>query len=152
MDTKRRAIIVTIVLVAVVALAWAVDLYVSRTSAAAGTGYHVTVEHDGAQLRSFSFADLKGLGTRRVLMQGQYETGPPLLRVLKAAGVTQFTGVTIIGSGVLGSGGSGRLDLARSAIDNDVLLDLASRGTVKVCGPRITRDQRVRDIVKIVVR
>ena len=46
----------------------------------------------------------------------------------------------------LGARDSGKLELDRSAVDQDVLLDVANRGTAKVCGPNIPYDERVRDV------
>ena len=71
---------------------------------------------------------------RRVEMQGKYEEGPPLLAVLEAAGVDDFGSVVIMGAGVRDSG---RLKLQREQIDDDVLLDIANRGTCKIAGPDI---------------
>jgi hypothetical protein len=111
-------------------------------------GSSIAVAEGSRVLRTFTMDDLRKLGVRRVVMQGKPETGPTLSSVLSAAGVHEFASVTIVGLGVRDSG---RLTLARAAIDRNVLLDLANRGTAKVCGPDIPYDKRVRDVVRIEV-
>lgn len=82
-------------------------------------------------------------------MQGGTETGPGLLDVLRRAGVTDVTTITIIGTGARDSG---RLVMAAGDIGSETVLDIAKRGTVKVAGPNIPREDRVRDITGIEVR
>ena len=86
---------------------------------------------------------------KTVKMQGQDETGPTLLSVLHAAGIDSFASVTVVG---LGARDSGTLELRRAQVDEDVLLDIAKRGTVKVCGPDISWSARVRDVTELSVR
>lgn len=124
--------------------------YERANAAAPGkAGYGVAVTDGSRVLETFDVAQLRALGVRRVMMQGKPETGPTLLSVLGKAGVTQFESVTVIG---LGARDSGKLVLDRSAVDQDVLLDVANRGTAKVCGPNIPYDERVRDVVRIEVQ
>ncbi len=111
-------------------------------------GGGVAVTEGSRVLKTLSNDGLRALGVRTVVMQGKPETGPTLLSVLSAAGVNDFTSVTIVGLGVRDSG---RLTLGRADIDRDVLIDLANRGTTKVCGPTIPYDARVRDVVRIEV-
>ncbi len=111
-------------------------------------GRTVSVMEGSKVLRTFTMAQLKALGTRRIVMQGKAEEGPTLLSVLAASDVDGFFSVTIVGLGVQDSG---KLVLARSAVDDRVLLDLANRGTSKVCGPNIAYGQRVRDVTRIEV-
>ena len=111
-------------------------------------GSSIAVVEGSRVLRTFTMDDLRELGVRRVIMQGKPETGPTLLSVLTAAGVSRFSSVTVVG---LGARDSGRLTLERAVLDRKVLLDLANRGTAKVCGPHIAYDGRVRDVIRIEV-
>jgi hypothetical protein len=112
-------------------------------------GRTVSIVEGSKVLRTFTMDQLQDLGVRRVVMQGKPETGPSLLSVLSASGVTSFSSVTVIGLGVRDSG---RLTLMRKAVDNDVLLDIAKRGTSKICGPDIPYARRVRDVTRVEVQ
>jgi hypothetical protein len=111
--------------------------------------YRVRVTRQGRELASFDLLALQAIGSKSVVLQGGREEGPPLLDVLKRAGVTTFTSVTIIGTGTRDSG---RLELASADIGADTVLDVAKRGTVKIAGPEIPREMRVRDVTEIQVR
>jgi hypothetical protein len=144
---SRRITAAVLVLVAVVATAWLLD-FVARGSAVAES-YRVTVSMDSEELAVFSLDDLRAIESRRVVMQGQVQEGPPLLAVLRAAGVDRFDTVVIRGMGLRDEG---ILSLKNSEVDEDVLLDYAIRGTVKLCGPDIAWGYRVRDVEEIEVQ
>ncbi|HET6351653.1 MAG TPA: hypothetical protein VFG89_05940 [Coriobacteriia bacterium] len=149
--TRKQFIALTVTvaaLAAAVTAAWAVDANARKEQAASG-GYRIEVTDGGSVLRSFTSAELAKLPKRRVAMQGQPQEGPSVLSVLKAAGVKRFNTVTVVGQGVRDDG---RLVLKRAAIDEDVLLDFAVRGTAKVCGPDIAWEDRVRDVERLEVR
>jgi hypothetical protein len=151
--TRVTIAAVTLVLVAGVAAAWWFESHTpaAGTPAASGApgGYAVKVTRDGRLLASYSLAQLQAIGMRSVVVQGGTETGPQLLAVLERAGAGTFASVTIIGTGTRDAG---RLVLPATDIGPDTVLDIAKRGTVKVAGPSIPREQRVRDIVEIQVR
>jgi hypothetical protein len=63
--------------------------------------------------------------------------------------VTDFDSVTVTGLGVRDDG---RIVLSRAQVDQDVVLDVAERGTTKLCGPNIAYEDRVRDVERIEVR
>ena len=111
--------------------------------------YRMAVTRDGKTLRTFTIEELQALGMKTVKMQGLTESGPTLLSVLDASGVETFTAVVVTG---LGARDSGRIELKRSEIDDRVLLDIARRGTAKVCGPGIVYVRRVRDVKVVAVR
>ena len=111
-------------------------------------GGSISVVEDSRVLKTFTMNELRKLGVRRVVMQGKPETGPTLLSVISAAGVDTFSSVTIVG---VGARDSGRLTMKRAAVNRDVLLDLANRGTAKICGPNIPYGSRVRDVIRIEV-
>jgi len=121
----------------------------TATSTASTSAYRVKVTRGGRVLATFGLAQLEGIGMKQVTVQGGTETGPALLDVLGAAGVESCSTVTILGSGARDSG---RLEIAFADIGPDTVLDVAKRGTVKVAGPNIPRESRVRDITEIQVR
>jgi hypothetical protein len=82
-------------------------------------------------------------------MQGQLQEGPALLEVLRQAGVEEFDSVVVRGMALRDAG---VIELGRDEVDEDVLLDFAIRGTVKLCGPQIGWADRVRDVEEIEVR
>jgi hypothetical protein len=146
--TRKQYLVVVatlVALVAVVAFFWFQDM---RARGAAGE-YTVTVVRAGEQIGRYNLEQMRALGTRRVWMEGKLEEGPTLLGVLRASGVTSFESVTVRGMGLRDSG---VIELARSQIDDDVLLDIAVRGTTKLCGPNIAWADRVRDVELIEVR
>ena len=146
MATRIRVLLVTAVaLVVMIGGAWAAQAWASRNPAKV---YAVAVERDGKELRRFTFAELEAMKRRRVRMQGQYEEGPTLLSVLDAAGARSFSRLTVTGTAARDDG---RLSLTRDEVDNRVLLDLAIRGTAKLCGPNIPMGRRVRDVVRLAV-
>jgi hypothetical protein len=139
---------VTLVLAASVTVAW----FVESRNPIEGTdasSYRVVVTRSGNTLRSFDLASLRGLGVKRVIAQGQAQEGPTLLAVLADAGVGDFVAVDVVGQGTRDRG---RLSLTRAQIDADIVLAIAKRGTVKVAGPDIPADQRVRDVTELRVR
>jgi hypothetical protein len=142
----RILLVVAAVLVLVVGAAWALEL-------TSGSGdddpYTITIMRDGEVLAVFDLEALKAMESRRIVMQASWQEGPPLLTVLEAAGVDQFDSVLVRGLGVRDSG---RIELSRDEVTEDVLLDFALRGTTKVCGPDIAWADRVRDVDLIEVR
>ena len=146
--TRKQTIalgVTVAVLVAAVALAWSLDLF-ARGS---GSEYGVSIVRDEDVIRAFDLAELKSFKVRTLKMQGEVQEGPPLLDVLKAAGVEEFSSLTITGTGLKDTG---QIVLDAEEIDRDVLLDFSNRGTVKVCGPDILWENRVRDVLRIEVK
>jgi len=129
--------------------AWAVERFSAGLAGSADeTPYSVSVVADGETIKRFSLADLEALTSKRVVMQGQPEEGPPVLTVLSAAGVSEFDSLMFVGMKVRDDG---VLILPREQVSGDVLLDIAKRGTAKVCGPDIPQEERVRDVIRIEV-
>jgi len=146
MPTRKHLIAAFVAVVVVVGVAFATEFIVAATST---DEYHLRVVRGGAVLADFDRQDLERMELRRVFMQGKFEEGPSLLTVLVSAGVEDFEEVTVVGAGVRDSG---RIVLAREEIDEDVLVDLAIRGTAKICGPNIPWDARVRDVMELQVQ
>jgi len=129
--------------------AWAVERFSSGLAGSADeTPYSVSVVVDGETIKRFTLDDLESLKSKRVVMQGQPEEGPPVLTVLSAAGVSEFDSLMFVGMKVRDGG---ILILPRDEVSGDVLLDIAKRGTAKVCGPEIPQESRVRDVIRIEV-
>ncbi len=145
----RRNVYLTLAAAGLVCLA-VVGAWVAEKAVVANSDvYRIPVVQDGEVLAEFDIEQLQELGTRRIEMQGKYEEGPPLLAVLEAAGVSDFESVVVTGVGVRDSGS---LELTKDQVDEDVLLDIANRGTCKLAGPNIAYEDRVRDITRIEVR
>jgi len=146
--TRKQAIALTVTvatLVVAVAVAWLLDL----RAQAGDDVYRVAIVRDEEVVRAFDVEELRSLPARQITMDGEVQEGPPVLDVLKAAGVTEFKSLTVIG---LGLRDSGRLVLDAADVDGDVLLDFSLRGTVKICGPEIAWEDRVRDVERIEIR
>ncbi len=145
---RRRVTLISIavLLCGGVAMAWFAE---SRVSSASPAGYHVAVVRDGQTLANFDLTALKAVGMIRVTAQGQPQQGPAVISVLSSAGVTDFARLTVVGLGVRDKG---RLVLSRGKIGPDVVLAVSKRGTVKLAGPSIPQDQRVRDVTELLVR
>ena len=112
-------------------------------------GYTVTVVRGGSTLATFTLAALEAVGVKHVVVQGQSQYGPALLSVLAKAGVKDFSEVDVTGEAVRDSG---KLKLTRAQVGPDVVLAVAQRGTVKIAGPDIPQDQRIRDVIRLVVK
>lgn len=148
---RRKVIAVLVVLLALaVAGMWAAEALTGNDPLASGgpAGYKVRVLDGDAVLASFGLDDLKEIGYDTITVDGKKEEGPRLSRVLEAAGVDEYTSLSIRGAAVRDDG---IITLTRAEVENDVLLDVALRGTVKVVGPDIAWDDRVRDVMDIVV-
>ena len=104
---------------------------------------------DGQVAKVLDLDDLKSLPTRKVVMQDQEPEGPPLLALLNDAGIRSFERVKVVGLGVRDDG---IIVLAANQVNDDVLLDIAVRGTTKLCGPDIAWGDRVRDVQRIEVQ
>ncbi len=139
----RALVVLGAVLVLLVAAAWA-----AASLLAPKDRYEVRVLDGTRVLASYTVDDLKALGEATIVVDGKTEQGPRLIQVLQAAGVKQFTRLEIRGAGVRDDG---FITLSASDVDENVLLDIANRGTVKVVGPKIAWADRVRDVTEIVV-
>jgi len=141
---SRIALVVTVVvLTAAVTTAWWMDV------GAPSDAYTVSVIRDGATIATFDSGALKSMEQKKIVAQNQDQEGPPLLSVLEAAGAGTFDSVMVKGAGLRDDG---LIELNANQVDEDVVLDFAERGTVKVCGPKIAWEDRVRDVQVIEVR
>jgi hypothetical protein len=102
------------------------------------------IKPDGTTM-DFTLDALKQLPLTSIMADGSPEEGPALRDVLSAAGISEFTEVTLTGA-------DGTLTLAQADVTPEVVLDFNNRGGVKVASPTLPREQRVRDIFKIEVK
>lgn len=107
-------------------------------------GVFQVIKPDGSAV-TVSLDDLKKLPLITIMSDGQPEEGPSLLAVLSSVNVTDFKTVSLTGA-------DGTRDLQRADVTPDVILDFNNRGSVKLVSPTMSKDVRVRDITKIVVK
>jgi len=136
-----------------IAGAWALEHVsdpgrISGSDNAVAASYSIAVVRDGKTLSTFTVPQLEALGMQRAKMQGKWEQGPSVRSVLEAAGVDEFSSLRFVGMAIRDEG---ELTLAREEVGAGVLLDIALRGTAKVCGPNIPQADRVRDLIRIEV-
>jgi hypothetical protein len=142
------ALVLTGMLLLIICAALGVETLMSSGTSGSDAEYVVVVIRDGDVLERFTMEEIRAFDTARVEVLGKTEEGPTLLSVLEAAGVTDFSRVHIGGMGIRDDGA---ITLTRAEVDDDVLLGIANRGTVKVVGPDIAWEDRVRDVTEIVV-
>ncbi len=130
-------------LVLLVVAAWAAASFLTPKDP-----YEIRVLDGSTVLASYTVEKLQGLGMEKIIALGKPEEGPSLTRVLEESGVTSYSRVIIRGAGVRDDG---EIVLTAEEVSHDVILDIANRGTVKVVGPDIAWDDRVRDVTEIVV-
>jgi hypothetical protein len=98
-----------------------------------GTEFDVTVDM------------IKTLPVSQVTAEGRVEEGPLLKDVLALAGVTEFTEVSLTGS-------SSPATLTFEQVDENTILDLTNRGTLKLATTYIPKDSWTKDISEITVK
>jgi hypothetical protein len=97
----------------------------------------------------WTLADLEAsVSFAEVDIDGDTQSGPRLLDVLAASGVDEWQTAQVIGMG------EGRvfevgLDIARANADDEWILDVTNRGTLKLAAPALAREQWVRDVGEI---
>src|SRR5688572_3050608 len=98
-----------------------------------GTEYNVTLD------------DIKTLSVSQVTAEGRVEEGPMLKDVLALAGVSEFTEVSLTGS-------SSPVTLTFEQVDDNTILDLTNRGTLKLATTYIPKENWTKDITEIKVK
>lgn len=138
---KPRAIVLIVLgsLCALIAFAWGAQLLL----ASPGDIAPLQVIQDGTVLTEYTMEELRDFPSHSFSQLGKSEEGPAVLDVLAEAGVTEFERLTVHGLGIRDDG---VLILAHDQVTEDVLLDFANRGTVKIAGPDIEWGDRVRDV------
>lgn len=152
MGLARRpnpVIILASVVLLFVAAAIGFDALVSSRTPGHESEYSVVVRQDGEELADFTLDDLQKIDMTEITVDGETDEGPRLLAVLEEAGVKDFESVHVAGMGVRDDG---VIDLTRTDITDQVILDITRRGTVKIVSPTMAWGDRVRDVVSIEVR
>ena len=93
----------------------------------------------------FGLEDLKKLPAVQMSIDGITQTGPLLSTLLAAAGVTDFTEVTL-------TGGGATYRLTRAQVNEQTMLDFNNRGMVKLASTLVAKDLWVKDITLIQVK
>jgi hypothetical protein len=102
------------------------------------------VKPDGSSV-DFTWADLEKLPLANLTVEGKVEEGPKLIDVLKAAGVTDFSEVSL-------SGSASPVTLTKAQVDDNTILDFNNHGTVKLASTYIPKPQWTKDVAKIEVK
>ncbi|MDY0340047.1 MAG: hypothetical protein RBS17_02375 [Coriobacteriia bacterium] len=136
---RTIALIVLGSLLAIIAAAWGTQLLLTSPEDIAP----LQVTREGTVLAEYSMEELRDFPSRSFTQFGKSEEGSGVLDVLAKAGVTEFERLTVYGLGIRDDG---VLVLTRDQVAEDVLLDFANRGTVKIAGPDIEWGDRVRDV------
>ena len=89
--------------------------------------------------------DMKKLPLAQLTVEGKVEEGPKLLDILNAAGITDFTEVTLTGS-------ASPATLTKAQVDDNTLLDFTNHGTVKLATTYIPKANWTKDISEITVK
>lgn len=143
---KPRAIVLIVLgsLFVFVALAWGAELLLTGPEDVPP----LVVTQDDEVLAEFSMDDLRELPTHSYSQFGKSGEGPAVLDVLSEAGVAGFERLIVHGPAVRDDG---LLVLERGQVTEEVVLDFANRGTVKIAGPDIEWEDRVRDVIELEV-
>ena len=102
------------------------------------------VKADGSSM-GFSWDDLKKLPLAQLTVEGKVEEGPKLSDVLKAAGVTDYTEISLNGS-------SSPVTLTRAQVDDNTILDFNNHGTVKLASTYVPKPDWTKDVSEIKVK
>jgi len=102
------------------------------------------IKPDGTSM-GFSWDDLKKLPLATMSAEGKVEEGPKLIDVLTAAGITEFSEVSL-------SGSSAPATLTRAQVDDNTILDFNNHGTVKLASTYIPKPEWTKDVSEIKVK
>jgi predicted flap endonuclease-1-like 5' DNA nuclease len=102
------------------------------------------IKPDGSST-GFTWDDLKKLPLANLTVEGKVEEGPKLIDVLKAAGVTDFSEISL-------SGSASPVTLTKAQVDDNTILDFNNHGTVKLASIYIPKPQWTKDVSEIKVK
>ena len=102
------------------------------------------IKPDGSSV-GFTWDELKKLPLATLTVEGKVEEGPRLSDVLKAAGITEFTEVSL-------SGSSSPAMLTKAQVDDNTILDFNNHGTVKLASTYIPKPDWTKDVSEIKVK
>jgi hypothetical protein len=102
------------------------------------------VKPDGST-QGFTWDNLKKLPLAQVTAENRVEEGVKLMDVLNAAGITEFSEVSLTGS-------ERPVTLRREQIDDNTILDFTNHGTVKLATIYVAKADWTKDITEIKVK
>jgi len=102
------------------------------------------IKADGSSV-GFTWNDLEKLPLANITIEGKLQEGPKLIDVLKAAGVSDFSEVSL-------SGSASPVTLTRAQVDDNTILDFNNHGTVKFASTYIPKPQWTKDVSQIRVK
>ena len=108
------------------------------------TALFQVVKADGSSV-GFTWDDLKKLPLAQITVEGMVEEGPKLSDVLKAAGVTDFTEISL-------SGSASPVTITKAQVDYNTILDFNNHGTVKFASTYVPKPQWTKDVSQIKVK
>ena len=108
------------------------------------TALFKVIKADGSSV-GFTWDDLKKLPLANLTVEGKIQEGSKLSDVLKAAGVTDFSEVSL-------SGSASPVTLTKAQVDDNTILDFNNHGTVKLASTYIPKPQWTKDVSEIKVK
>jgi len=111
---------------------------------AVSTALFQVVKPDGTKI-GITMDDLKKLPLAQLTVDGKLQEGPKLMDVLNAAGVTDFTEVTLTGS-------ANPVTLTKAQVDDNTILDFNNHGTLKLATTYVPMPDWTKDISEIAVK
>jgi hypothetical protein len=108
------------------------------------TALFQVIKPDGSSV-GFTWDDLKKLPLANLTIEGKVEEGPKLSDVLKAAGVIDFSEISLTGS-------SSPVTLTKAQVDDNTILDFNNHGTVKLASTYIPKPEWTKDVSEIKVK
>lgn len=111
---------------------------------AAGQVLFTLTKPDGTTM-DFTTEALKALPQGTVLLGSTPNEGPLLSEIIKAAGLTDYTEVTLTGS-------KGAETFKKTEITDQYILDFTNHGTLKPAYPGVAQPTKVGDVKTIVVK
>ncbi len=111
---------------------------------AVSTALFQVVKPDGTKV-GLTMDDLKKLPLAQLTVDGKLQEGPKLMDVLNAAGVTDFSEVTLTGS-------ASPVTLTKAQVDDNTILDFNNHGTLKLATTYVPMPDWTKDISEIAVK
>ena len=116
----------------------------TQTPAADSSALFQIVKADGSKF-AVTLDAVKGLPLAQLTVEGKVQEGPKLADILALGGVTDFTEVTITGSGA-------PTTLTREQVDDNTILDFSNRGTMKLATTYFPKASWTKDITEVTVK
>ncbi|MGA2819362.1 MAG: hypothetical protein ABSF61_01685 [Anaerolineales bacterium] len=116
------------------------------TSSASQSSVFQVIRPDGTSV-PMSVTALRALTYQQITLSGNHEAGPSVTDVLSAAGVNDFSQVTVTGSG------GASITLTRDQLNNEVILSVnKTLGTAKLAAMTIPEPQWILNVNQVLVK